>query len=74
MYYRTFLEWFFIVFLQSIYGHVSIDKKRKKIATIINAKNSSSDFYFGHFVGAEDIPQSCMLFFSSQYQILGFLK
>ena len=52
MYYRTFLEWFLIAFLQSIYGHVSIDKKRKKnIAIIINARNSSSDFYFGLFVG-----------------------
>ena len=31
-------------------------------------------FYFGHFVGAEDIPQNCMLIFSSQNQILSFLK
>ena len=46
--------------------------KKKKIVIIINASNSNSDFYFGHFVGAEDIPQSCMLIFSSQNLILGF--
>ena len=33
---------------------------------MINAKNSSSGFYFDPFVEAEDIPQSCMLRFSSQ--------
>ena len=49
-------------------------KNKKNIAVIINASNSSCDFYFGHFVGAEDILQSCMLSFSSQNQILGFLK
>ena len=31
-------------------------KKEKNIAVIIDASNSSSDFYFGHFVEAEDIP------------------
>ena len=41
-------------------------KKKKNIAVMINANNSSSDFYFGHFVEAEDIPQSCMRSFSSQ--------
>ena len=41
-------------------------KKKKNIAIIINASNSISDFYFGYFIGAEDIPQSCMLIFSSQ--------
>ena len=49
-------------------------KERKNIAIIINARKSSSDFYFDHFVGAEDIPQSSMLIFSLQNQILGFLK
>ena len=49
-------------------------KKKKNIAVIINTSNSISDLYFGHFVRAEDIPQSCMLSFSSQNQILGFLK
>ena len=49
-------------------------EKKKTISVIINASNSSSDFYFGHFVGAEDIPQSYMLSFSPQNQILGFLK
>ena len=39
---------------------------KKNIAVIINASNSGSDFYFGHFVEAKDIPQSCMLSFSSQ--------
>ena len=43
-----------------------IKKNEKTIAVMINANNSSSDFYFGHFVEAEDIPQSCMLSFSSQ--------
>ena len=38
----------------------------KTLAVMIIASNSSSDFYFGHFVEAEDIPQSCMLSFSSQ--------
>ena len=33
-------------------------KKKKHIAVMINVNNSSSDFYFGHFVEAEDIPQS----------------
>ena len=33
---------------------------------MINANKSSSDFYFGHLVEAEDIPQSYMLSFSSQ--------
>ena len=28
---------------------------------IISASNCSSDFYFSHFVGAKDIPQSCIL-------------
>ena len=49
-------------------------EKKKTISVIINASNSSSDFYFGHFVGAEDILQSYMLSFSPQNQILGFLK
>ena len=40
--------------------------KKKDIAIIINASNSISDFYFGYFIGAEDIRQSCMLIFSSQ--------
>ena len=40
--------------------------KKKNIAVMINANNSSSGFYFSHFVEAEDIPQSCMLSFSSQ--------
>ena len=47
--------------------------KKKKIAIIINASNYTSDFYFGHFIRAEDIPQSCVLIFSSQNQTLGFL-
>ena len=38
-------------------------KNGKNIAVRINASNSSSDFYF---VEIEDIPQSCMLSFSSQ--------
>ena len=38
-------------------------KKKKNIAVIINTTNSISDLYFGHFVRAEDIPQSCMLSF-----------
>ena len=59
----------------SIDGNVSIGKKKKKkIVIIINGSNSSIDFYFGHFVGSEDIPQSCMLIVSSQNQILGFIK
>ena len=37
---------------------------KKTIVVMINTDNSSSDFYFGHFVEAEDIPQSCMLSFS----------
>ena len=49
-------------------------EKKKAISVIINASNSSSDFYFGHFTGAEDILQSYMLSFSPQNQILGFLK
>ena len=49
-------------------------KKEKNITIIISASNCTSDFYFGHFVGAEDIPQSCMLIFFSQNQTLGFLK
>ena len=40
-----------------------LKKNKKKIAIIINGSNSCSDFYFGHFVGTEDIPQSCMLIF-----------
>ena len=48
--------------------------KKKNIAVIINASNSSSHFYFGYFVEAENIPQSCMRSFSLQNQILGFLK
>ena len=51
---------------------ILIIKRKKNIAVIINASNSSSDFYFGHFVGAEDSPQSYMLSFSPQNQILGF--
>ena len=39
---------------------------KKNIGVIINASNSSSDFYFSHFVEAKDIPQSCMLSFRSQ--------
>ena len=31
---------------------------------MINANNSSSEFYFGHFFEAEDIPQSFMPSFS----------
>ena len=38
-----------------------IKKRKKNIAIIIHARNSSSDFYFGHFAGAKDNPQSCML-------------
>ena len=53
-------------------------KNEKNIAVIISASNPylnvSSDFCFGHFVEAKDIPQSCMLSFSSQIQILVFLK
>ena len=41
-------------------------KKEKNIVAIINASNSSSDFCFGHFVEANDIPQSSMLSFSSK--------
>ena len=41
---------------------------------MFNAGNFSSHFYFGHFVLAEDIPQSCMLIFSSQKEILDYLK
>ena len=33
-------------------------EKEKNITIIINSSNSTSDFYFGHFVGAKDIPQS----------------
>ena len=40
-----------------------IKKEKKIIAIIINASNSSTDFYFVHFDEAEDIPQSCMLIF-----------
>ena len=39
-------------------------KNKKTIAVMINGNNSSSDFYFGHFLESEDIPQSCMLSFS----------
>ena len=46
------------------YGYVSIDEKNRVI--IINASSSSSDLNFGHFVEAEDIPESCVLGFSSQ--------
>ena len=46
----------------------------KNIASLINSINSTSDFYFGIFVGAEDIPQSCMLIFFLQNQTLDFLK
>ena len=49
-------------------------KNEKNIVAIINASNSSSDFCFGHFVEANDIPQSSMLSFSSKIQILTFLK
>ena len=38
----------------------------KSITVIINASNSSIDFYFGHFIEAKDIPQSYMLSLSSQ--------
>ena len=41
-------------------------KNEKTIAVMINGNNSSGDFYFGHFVEVEDIPQSCVLSFSSQ--------
>ena len=41
-------------------------KEKKNFAVMINTNNSSIDFYFGHFVEAEDIPQSYMLSFSSQ--------
>ena len=54
-----------IAFSLSFYGHVSTDKKEKNIAIIFNPSNLSSDFYFCHFVGIEDIPQSCMLIFFS---------
>ena len=47
---------------------------KKNIVVITNTIIHSSNFYFGHFVGAEAIPQSFMLSFSSQNQILGFLK
>ena len=49
-------------------------EKKKTISVIIDASNSSSNFYFGYFVGTEDILQSYMLSFSPQNQILGFLK
>ena len=51
-----------------------IKKIKTNIAVMINANNSINDFYFGHFVEAEDIPQSCMLSFSLQMQIMGFAK
>ena len=38
-----------------------IKKKYEKTTAVM-----SSDFYFGHFVEVEDIPQSCMLSFPSQ--------
>ena len=38
-----------------------IKKEKKNIAVMINASTSSGNFYFGHFVEAEDISQSCML-------------
>ena len=41
-------------------------KKKKNIVVMINANNSRSNFYFGHFVETEDIPQSYMLSLSSQ--------
>ena len=41
-------------------------RKRRNMTVIINASNSSSHFYRGHFVQAEDFPQSCMQSFSSQ--------
>ena len=44
----------------------NIEKKKKNIAAMINANNSGSDFYFGHFVDAGDIPLSYMLSYSSQ--------
>ena len=40
-----------------------LTKKEKNTSIIINASNSSSNVYFGHFDGAEDIPQSYMLIF-----------
>ena len=49
-------------------------KKEKKHCDYNYCSNSSCDFHFGHFVGAEDIPKSCMVIFSSQNQILGFLQ
>ena len=49
-------------------------KKGKKIAVMTNASNSSSDFYFGHFLEAEDIPQSCMLNFFFTNLNNGFCK
>ena len=50
-----------------------IKKEKKNIPVIINASNNSSDFYFDH-VKAEDIPQNCMLSFSSKLEILGISK
>ena len=38
-----------------------IKENKKTIGVMINVNDSSSDFYFGHFGEAEDIPQSCML-------------
>ena len=37
---------------------VVLRKTQKNMTVIINASHSSNYFYFGHFVGAEDIPQS----------------
>ena len=47
-------------------------KKKKNIAVIINTTNSISDLYFGHFVRAEDIPQSCMLSFLHKIKYWAF--
>ena len=49
-------------------------KKKKIIAVIINTRNSGSDFYFGHFIVADGIPQSCMPSFSSHIQMQGKIK
>ena len=68
IYYRRFLEWFLTAFLQIKYlwsCFYWLKKEKKNITIIINSTNSTSDFYFGHFIGAKDIPQSCMIIFFS---------
>ena len=44
-----------------------IKKRKKNIALVTNSSNSSSDFYFGHFVEAEDNSTKCYakLFFTN---------